>query len=90
MTKLWLTVLLLTKFRWYIVLYFLSKTPLLLLTNHKIRGLVGSQNGANIHSSMPTSLQDPAINLHTSVVDFIYFRRLVESPLYFGRVAHKP
>ena len=67
--------------RRYIVLYFLPQRPLLLPTNHKIRGLVSSQNGANIHWSVPTSLQDPAINLYTSVVDFIYFRRLVESPL---------
>ena len=49
--------------------------------NHKIKGLVGSQNGANIHLSVPTSLEDPGINLYTSVVDFIYFRRLMESPL---------
>ena len=66
---------------WYIVLYFLPKKLILLPTNDKITGLVGSQNGANIHSSLPTSLQDPAINLYTSVVDFIYFRRLMESPL---------
>ena len=60
---------------------FVPKRPLLLQTNDKIRGLVGSQNGANIHSSVPTSLQ--AINLYTSVVDFIHFRRLVESALKF-------
>ena len=55
--------------------------PILLPTNHKIRGLVGSQNAASIHWLVPTSLRDPGINLYTSVVDFIYFRRLVESAL---------
>ena len=60
----------------YIVLYFLPKKSFLLPTYYEIRGLVGSQNGANIHSSVQTSLQDPAINLYTSVVDLIYFRRL--------------
>ena len=68
--------------RRYIVLYFLPKKTILLPTNHKIRGLIGSQDGANIPSSVPTSLQDPAINLYKSVVDFIYFRRLVEWALY--------
>ena len=61
---------------------FLPKSPLLLPTYHKMRGLVSSQNSANIHSLVPISLQDPAINLYTSVVDFIYFRCLVESALY--------
>ena len=50
-----------------------------------MRGQIGSQNGTTIHWSVPTSLQDPAINLYTSVVDFIYFRRLVESPLQTGQ-----
>ena len=45
-----------------------------MLTDHKIRGLVGSQN----------SLQDLAINLYTSVVDFIYFCRPVEPSLDRG------
>ena len=67
--------------RWYTVLYFLPKRAILLPTNDKITGLVGSQNGANIHWSVPTSLQDPAISLYTSVVDFLKFRLLVESPL---------
>ena len=53
----------------------------LLPTNHKIRGLVGSQNGTNIHSSVPISLQDPVINLYTLVVDFIYFHRPVEEAI---------
>ena len=50
--------------------------------NHKIRGLVGSQNGSNFHSSVRTYLQNPVTNLYTSVVDFIHFRRLVEPALY--------
>ena len=41
----------------YIVLYFLPKKSILLPTNHKIRGIIGSQNGANIHKSVPISLQ---------------------------------
>ena len=49
---------------------------------YEIRGLVISQNGANIHPSVPTSLQDPAINLYTSVVDFIHFHRLMEQILH--------
>ena len=65
----------------YIVLYFLPKRQLLLPTNYDIRGLVVTQNSANSHSSVPTSLQDPAINLYTSVVYFINFRRLVEPGL---------
>ena len=68
--------------RRYIVLYFLPNKLILLPTNDKIKGLICSQNGANIHSSVPTSLQYPTINLYTSVVDFIYFRPLVESPLF--------
>ena len=67
--------------RRYTVLYFLPKRSILLPTNDKIPGLVGSQNRANIHWLVPTSLQDPAINLYTSVVDFLKFRRPVESPL---------
>ena len=55
---------------------------LLLPINNKIKGLVGSQNGANIYRSAPIRLQDPAIYLYTSVVDFIHVRRLVESALY--------
>ena len=35
----------------------------------------------NIHWLVPTSLLDPAINLYTSVVDLIYFGRLVEPGL---------
>ena len=65
----------------YCTVLFLTKRQLLLPTNHKLRGLVGSQNGINIHSSGPISLQDPAINLYTSVVDFIYFRWPVELAL---------
>ena len=57
--------------RRYIVLYFLPKKSLLLPTYYEIRGLVGSQNGANIHMSVPTSLQYLATNLYTSVVDLI-------------------
>ena len=64
--------------RRYIVLYFLPKKSILLPTNDKIKGLIGSQDGANIPSSLPTSLRDPAINLYKSVVDFIHVRRLVE------------
>ena len=74
--------------RRYIVLYFLPKRPFLLPTNHKIRGLVGSQNGTSIHWSVPISLQDQGINLYTSVVDFFYFRRLVESPLYLRSIGY--
>ena len=68
--------------RWYTVLYFLPKRSILLPSNDKITGLVSSQNGANIHWSVPTSLQDPAINLYMWVVDFLKFCCLVESPLY--------
>ena len=71
--------------RRYIVPYYLLKKSLLLPTYFEIRGLVGSQNGTNIHMSVPKSLQYLPTNLYTSVVDFIYFRRLVESPLYFAR-----
>ena len=79
--------LLLTQFfscgliRHYIVLYFLPKPPHLRPTNYEIRGLVDSQNGANIHSSVPTSLHYLATYLYTSVVDFIYVCHLVESAL---------
>ena len=78
--------------RWYIVLVlsFLQKKSFLLPTYYEIRGLVGSQNGANIHSLVPTSLQDTAINLYMSVVDFIYFCRLVESPLQVLSVPATP
>ena len=60
---------------------FCPKRQLLLQTNYEIRGLVVSKKGANIHSSVPTSLQDPAINLYTSVVVFLVFCRLVEPGL---------
>ena len=58
------------------------KKIVLLPTKRKIRPFVGCQKDANIHLSVPTSLYDPAINLYTSVVHFIKFRRLVESALY--------
>ena len=51
-------------------------------THYKIRGLVVSQNGSNIHSSVPTSLQYLTPNLYTSVIDLIYFRHLVEEAFY--------
>ena len=51
-----------------------------------MKGLIGSQNGTNIRTSVPISVQVPPTNLHTSVVDFIYFRQLVESPLKAGNV----
>ena len=54
---------------------------LLLPTSLKIIGLISSQNGTNVDWSVPTSLQDPAINLYTSMVDIIHFRCLVESAL---------
>ena len=58
--------------RRHIVLYFLPKRPFLLPTNHKIRGLVGSQNGASIHWSVPISLQDPgSICIHRWLILFI-------------------
>ena len=63
--------------RRYIVLYVLPKKSFHLPNFNEIRGLVGSQNGANMHLS--TSLQDPAINLYTSIVHLIYFRRLSEN-----------
>ena len=65
----------------YSVLYFLPKRPLLLPTNYEIIGLVVSQNSANIYLSVPTSLQYLPTNLYKSVVDFVYFRRLVEEAL---------
>ena len=65
----------------YIVLYFLPKKPLLRPTNHKIRGIVGSQDSAYFHLSVPTCLCYLPTNLYTSVVDFIYVRRPVESAL---------
>ena len=68
----------------YIVLYFLPQNPLLRPTKHKIRALVGSQDGAYFHWSVPTSLCYLPTNLYTSVVDFIYVRRLVESALKDG------
>ena len=74
--------------RRYIVLYFLPKESILLPTNDKIKGLIGRQNGANIHSSVPTSLQYPTIKLYTSVLDFFHFRRLVESALQCDREGH--
>ena len=53
-------------------------------TKYRIRPLVVCQNGPNINTSVPKSLQYPATNLFTSVVDFIYFRRLVEEALQFA------
>ena len=41
----------------------------------------------NIPSSVPISLWYLATILYTSVVDFLKFRRLVESPLYTTIVA---
>ena len=63
------------------VLYFLPKKSIRLPTNDEIIGLVVHQNGANIHLSVPTSLYYLPFYIHTSVVAFIYFRLLVESPL---------
>ena len=65
----------------YIVLYFLPQKSLLLPTYYEIKGLVGSQDSTNIHLSVPISLYYLPTNLDTSVADFIYFRRLVESLL---------
>ena len=67
--------------RRYIVLYFLPKETLLLLPKYKTRGFVICQNGANIHSSVPTSLQYPAKNLDTSVVILFIFVVLWNRPL---------
>ena len=67
--------------RRYTILYFLPKKSNLLSTNYKITGFVVCQNGAHIPSSVPKSLQYLVTNLYTSVVDFIYFRRLVEEAL---------
>ena len=66
----------------YIVLCFYPKKPLLLPTKCKIRGLVICQDDAMFHSLVPTSLYYLPSNLYTSVVDFIYVCRLVESALY--------
>ena len=52
----------------YIVLYFLPKKPLLTPTNHKIRGSVGSQDGAYCYWSVATSLCWLPTNLYTLVV----------------------
>ena len=65
--------------RRYIVLYFLLRKSLLLPT--EIRGLVGSQDCAYFHWSVPTSLYYLPTNLYTLVVDFINVLRLVESAL---------
>ena len=67
--------------RRYIALYFLPPKKVFLLTKYEIRRLVVRQKGVNIHSSVPTSLQYPATNPYTSVVDFMYFRRRVEPAL---------
>ena len=67
--------------RRYTVLYFLPKRSLLLPTNDKITGLVGSQNGTNFHTSVPISLSHLPTNLYTSVADSLKFRRLVEEAL---------
>ena len=61
---------------------------ILLPINYKIKGLVGSQNSTNIHRSVPIRLQDPAINLYTSVVDFIHVHRLVESAFKLEEQPH--
>ena len=68
-------------FNHFIVLYFLPKTPHLLLTNYKIKGLVGSQNDAYIHLSVHKSLQYLATNLYTAMVNFNFFSLLVEEAL---------
>ena len=68
--------------RRHIVLYFLLKKALLLPTYYEIRGLVGSQDGTNIHLSVPISLYYFLTNLDISVAGFIYFRLLLESLLY--------
>ena len=52
------------------------------MPTYEIKGLVGSQDGTYFHWSVPTSLNYLLTNLYTSVVDFIYVRRLVESALY--------
>ena len=62
-------------------MFILPKTPHLLPTSYEIKGLVGSQNGAYIHSSVSTSPYYLPTNLYKSVVDFTYFRWLVKSPL---------
>ena len=48
---------------------------------YKVRVFFVCQNGANIHSSVPTSLHYLATNLYTTVVDLIYFHRLIELAL---------
>ena len=68
--------------RRYTVLYFLPKKSLLLPTNDIIRGLVVSQNGANIHTTMPISLFYLQTNLYTSVANYILFCSLVKWALY--------
>ena len=50
-----------------------KKKSLLLPTKSEIKGLVVCPNGANIHLSVPRSLQYPAMNLYTLVVDYTYF-----------------
>ena len=66
----------------YTVLYFLPKKSLLLLTNDTIKSLVDSQNGANIHTTVPISLYYLPINLYTSVADYILFSSLMEWALH--------
>ena len=68
--------------RRYIVPHILPIKKLLLPTKYEILPFVVRQNGANTHSSVPTSLCYLAMNPYTSVVDFIYFRRLVEPALH--------
>ena len=73
----------------HIVLYFLPKEQLLLLTKYNIKCFVSHQNGAKIHSLVPTHLHYPDTNLYKSLADFNFFslsRRtgpLVNSPTTF-------
>ena len=65
----------------YVVLYILQKKTLVPTMNIEKQMFVGRQKDANVYLSMPTSRHYLATNLYTSVVDFIHFRRLVESLL---------
>ena len=47
--------------RRYIVLCFLPKNPVLLPTNDKIKGLIGSQNGASIHLLVSPGPRDQSV-----------------------------
>ena len=55
----------------YTVLYFLPKRSLLLPTNDEITGLVGSQNGANIYTSVPISLSPLPTNVYLYTSSFV-------------------